>query len=115
VRGQCTRAPVNPRGLTFMIQADYEALDRARARQKTAEFKQEYSWRSGIEGTISQGIRGFNLRKCRYIGLEKTRLQHTLTAAAMNLRRIYAWLEEIPLAQTRRSHFEKMARRKRAI
>lgn len=59
--------------------------------------------RSGIEGTISQGIRGFNLCKCRYIGLEKTRLQHTLTAAAMNLERIYAWLEEIPLAQTRRS------------
>jgi transposase len=114
VRSQCTRAPVNPRGLTFMIQADYEALVNARARQKTAEFKQEYSLRSGIEGTISQGIRGFNLRKCRYIGLEKTRLQHTLTAAAMNLERIYAWLEEIPLAQTRRSHFEKMARRKLA-
>jgi DNA-binding transcriptional LysR family regulator len=45
-----------------MIQADYEALDRARARQKTAEFKQEYSLRSGIEGTILQGIRGFNFR-----------------------------------------------------
>jgi hypothetical protein len=39
---------VNPRGLTFMIQTDYEALARAHARQKTAEFKQEYSWRSGI-------------------------------------------------------------------
>ena len=84
VRSQCTRAPVNPRGLTFMIQADYEALDRARARQKTAEFKQEYSLRSGIEGTISQGIRGFNLRKCRYIGLEKTRLQHTLLSYLAN-------------------------------
>ncbi len=114
VRARCTRAPVNPRGLTLMIQADYEALNNARARQKTAEFNQEYSLRSGIEGTISQGIRGFNLRKCRYIGLEKTRLQHTLTAAAMNLERIYAWLEEIPLAQTRRSHFEKMAHRKLA-
>lgn len=111
VRSQCTRAPVNPRGLTLMIQADYEALAHARARQKTVEFKQEYSLRSGIEGTISQGIRGFNLRKCRYIGLAKTNLQHTLTAAAINLERIYAWLEEIPLAQTRSSHFEKMAHR----
>ena len=111
VRSQCTRAPVNPRGLTFMTQTDYEALDRARARQKTAEFKQEYSLRSGIEGTISQGIRGFDLRKCRYIGLAKTSLQHVLTAAAINLERIYAWLEEIPLAQTRSSHFEKMAHR----
>jgi len=97
-----------------MIQTDYEALVLARARQKTTEFKQEYSLRSGIEGTISQGIRGFNLRKCRYIGLEKTRLQHVLTAAAMNLERVYAWLEGIPLAQTRSSHFEKMAHRKLA-
>ncbi len=31
----------------------------------------------------------------------------------MNLERIYAWIEEIPLAQTHRSHFEEMARRKR--
>jgi hypothetical protein len=39
------------------------------------------------------------LRKTRtYIGLEKTRLQYTLTAAAMNLERIYVCLEEIPLA-----------------
>ena len=84
-------------------------------RQTTAEFKQQYSLRSGIEGTISQGIRGFNLRQCRYVGLEKTRLQHILTAAAINLERIYAWLEEIPLAKTRISHFEKMANQKLAI
>ena len=93
-RAQCTRAPVNPRGLTLMIQADYEALANARDRQKTIEFKQEYSLRSGIEGTISQGIRGFNLRKCRYLGLAKTRLQHILTAAAMNLAHIPLVREE---------------------
>jgi transposase len=84
-----------------MIQEDYEALAHARIRQTTTEFKKKYSKRSGIEGTISQGIRGFNLRQCRYVGLEKTRLQHILTAAAMNLERIYAWLEGIPLAKTR--------------
>jgi transposase len=85
VRSQCTRAPVNPRGLTLMVQEDYEALANARIRQKTAEFKQQYSLRSGIEGTISQGVRGFELRQSRYIGLAKTRLQHILTAAAINL------------------------------
>ena len=115
VRNQCTRAKVRPRGLTLMIQEDYEALANARQRQKTAEFKKEYSLRSGIEGTISQGIRGFNLRQSRYIGLAKTHLQHILTAAAINLERIYAWLEEIPLAKTRISHFEKMANRNTAI
>ena len=115
VRSQCTRSKDNPRGLTLMIQEDYEALANARQRQTTAEFKQQYSLRSGIEGTISQGIRGFHLRQCRYIGLAKTRLQHILTAAAINLERIYAWLEGVPLAKTRISHFEKMANQHLAI
>jgi hypothetical protein len=61
------------------------------------------------------GIRGFYLRQCRYIGLAKTRLQHILTAAALNFERIYAWLEEIPLAKTRISHFQKLANQKLAI
>lgn len=115
VRSQCTRSKDNPRGLTLMIQEDYEALANARQRQKTAAFKKEYSLRSGIEGTISQGVRGFHLRQCRYIGLEKTRLQHILTAAAINLERIYAWLEGVPFAKTRISHFEKMANQHLAI
>ncbi len=115
VRRRCTRSKVNPRGLTLMIQEDYEALAKARQRQKTAEFKEQYSLRSGIEGTISQAVRGFNLRPCRYRGLAKTHLPHLLTAAAINLERIYAWLEGIPLAQTRQSHFEKMANQQLAI
>jgi transposase len=73
------------------------------------------SKRSGIEGTISQGVRGFHLRQSRYIGLAKTRLQHILTAAAINLERIYAWLEGVPLAKTRISHFQKLANRQLAI
>ena len=115
VRRRCTRSKVNPRGLTLMIRKDYEALANARIRQQTAEFKKEYSLRSGIEGTISQGVRGFHLRQSRYVGLAKTRLQHILTAAAINLERIYAWLEGIPLAKTRISHFEKMAHQHLAI
>ena len=54
-----------------MIQEDYEALAKARQRQKTAEFKEQYSLRSGTEGTISQAVRGFNLRPCRYRGKRK--------------------------------------------
>ncbi len=115
VRSQCTRSQVNPRGLTLMVREDYEALANARQRQKTAEFKQQYSLRSGIEGTISQGVRGFELRQSRYIGLAKTRLQHILTAAAINLERIYAWLEGVPLAKTRISHFQKLANQHLAI
>lgn len=109
VRTQCTRAKTNPRGLTIQTQSDYEALQKARVRQKTEQFQEQYALRSGIEGTISQGIRGFEMRKCRYIGLAKTHLQHILIAAAINLSRVFAWLEQVPLAQTRSSHLTRLA------
>jgi hypothetical protein len=108
-RIDCTRAKTNPRGLTIQAQSDYEALQKARERQKTEQFQKQYALRSGIEGTISQGIRAFEMRDCRYIGLAKTHLQHILTAAAINLSRVFAWLEEIPRAKTRSSHFARLA------
>lgn len=109
VRSQCTRAANDPRALTIQAQPDYEALQKGRERQKTEEFQKQYALRSGIEGTISLLIRAFELRDCRYIGLAKTHLQHILTAAAINLSRVFAWLEEIPRAKTRCSHFAKLA------
>jgi hypothetical protein len=54
----------------------YQALQEARLQQKTPDFKAKYARRAGIEGTISQGVRGFDLRHARYRGLTKTRLQH---------------------------------------
>ncbi|UNM12678.1 transposase [Streptomyces formicae] len=44
-------------------------------------------WR---RGTISQGVQACGLRRPRYRGLAKTRLQHHLTGAAINLARIVA-------------------------
>lgn len=85
-----------PRGITLKAQEDYEALRMARTRQQTASFKQEYAIRSGVEGRLSEGIRAFHLRSCRYIGLAKARLQHIMTAA-LNVVRAVAWLEGIPL------------------
>jgi transposase len=109
VRSQCTRIKTKPRGLSIQVQKEYVALQQARERQKTEQFQKQYALRSGIEGTISQGIRAFELRDCRYIGLAKTHLQHILTAAAINLGRVFAWLEDIPLAKTRSSHFARLA------
>jgi hypothetical protein len=37
--------------------------------------------------------------------MAKTHLQHVLTALALNLRRVFAWLEGEPLAQTRVAPF----------
>ena len=36
---------------------------------------------------------GFELRRCQYLGLTKTRVQHILTASAMNATRIADWHE----------------------
>lgn len=77
--------------ITLRPQPEYETLKRARARQETDHFKTKYETRAGIEGTISQGTRSFNLRHCRYLGLAKTHLQHLATAAAMNLTRVVTW------------------------
>ena len=96
-------------GITLLPQLEYETRQKARERQQTEEFKKQYALRSGIEGTLSQGIRGFGLRQCRYIGLAKSHLQHILTATAMNLMRVFNWLENIPLTKTRTSSFSRFA------
>jgi transposase len=92
-----------PRSLVVRRQPEHEALQARRVEQKSEVWKKRYSCRAGIEGTLSQGIRGFGLRRCRYLGQVKTHLQHVFTAAAMNLARLDAWLHGRPRAQTRQS------------
>jgi len=104
-RAGCTRSAAGPRELTVRPQAQHEALQAARARQKTEAFAQLYRLRAGIEGTLSQGIRGFEMRQARYRGQAKTGLQQILTAVAINLVRLFAWFTETPRAQTRISSF----------
>jgi transposase len=91
-RSDCTRSKRGVRTVCLRPQAEYETLKAARERQKTKAFKETYKKRAGIEGTISQGTRSFDLRRARYIGLAKTRLQHLAVGAAMNLTRAVAWL-----------------------
>lgn len=103
-RSQCVSSS-RSRALTIRNRPAYEAVARARERQKTEEFKQVYAKRAGIEGTLSQGVRLGDLRRTRYIGLPKTRLLHLLVATALNVVRIAAWFAETPLSQTRTSPF----------
>ena len=95
--------------MTLRTQSDWQVLQQARVRQNTDDFKTQYASRAGVEGTISQAVRGFGLRHCRYIGFEKTQLQHIITAAAINVVRLTAWLRGEPLAQTRQSSFARLA------
>ena len=106
---RCTRGRDQGRQLTLHAREQHEALAAARARGDTEAGRRLYAQRQGIEGTISQSVRGFGLRQARYRGLAKTGLQNVATAAALNLDRLAAWLAERPLAPTRVSRFAAMA------
>ncbi len=53
--------------------------------------------------TIAQAVASCDLRHARYRGLAKTRLQHLLIGAALNVARLAAWFAERPRATTRPS------------
>jgi transposase len=73
------------------------ALEATRAPEKTEAFKKPYAHRAGIEGTISLGVRTFDLRRTRFLGLAKTHLQYILVACAINLARLARWIiGEVP-------------------
>jgi transposase len=106
-RHRCTRIRSRYVGrvLALLPRREHEALAAARTRDKSKVGKHLLAQRQGVEGTISQAVRVFGLRRARYRGLAKTGLQHLATAAALNLERLSAWLTNRPLAPTRVSRF----------
>lgn len=109
LRAACTRAKTNPRALKLRTQPQHQALQTARQRQQTDDFRLQYAGRAGIEGTLSQGTRAFGLRRTPYLGLLKTHLHHVLIAASINLARLVAFWGDAKPAQTRRSRFAALA------
>jgi transposase len=107
-RALCTTAKHMRRTITIRTQEGYEALQAARQRQQSEEFKKQHKKRAGVEGTISQAVRAFGMRRSRYSGMAKTHLQHVLIAVALNLVRLGEWLIGTPRALTRKSHFERL-------
>ncbi len=93
----------------FHEKEEYEALRAARARADDPAWLRRYHKRAGVEGTLSQGVRAFGLRRSRYIGLAKTSLQQACTAAAMNVSRVVRWIDGVPRARTRISRFASLA------
>jgi transposase len=106
----CTQSKTKRRTLNLKPQPLYEALQQNRRQKKTQELQREYRQRAGIEGALSPGVRAFGLRKARYWGIAKTRLQHLATAAAMNLERLADWLAGVDRETTRRSIFTRVMR-----
>jgi transposase len=108
-RPLCTTAKDARRSVYFHPRPEYEALNAARARMHDPAWKERYHVRAGIEGTLSQGVRAFGMRRSRYIGLARTGLQQVCTVAAMNVSRVVNWLDGRPRAKTRVTRFAALA------
>ncbi|MEU9182954.1 IS1182 family transposase [Streptomyces sp. NPDC048550] len=104
LRSSCTDCKTG-RNLTLRPKAEHDILQQARIEQDTDHWRSRYGHRAGVEGTISQAVQAFGMRRSRYRGLTKTRLQHHLAGAAINLARLDAWLTGRPLARTRITPF----------
>ena len=108
-RPLCTRCKSAPRHLMLRPKAQYETLQAIREEQKTEAWKERYDRRAGVEGTLARGIQVLGLRKTRYIGLAKTHLQHVMTAVALNIVRLVAWIRGELIAQVQVSRFGALA------
>jgi hypothetical protein len=107
-RAQCTTAARNGRQLSFRPRQIHEAITAARAEQASDTWRHRYRIRAGIEGTIAQATHVTGIRRARYLGLPKTRLEHSTAAAAINLIRLDAWWTGQPLDRTRTTHLQRL-------
>lgn len=87
LRAQCLGK--DQRHRTILVGEHYTALQDRRAEQQTHAFKQRMKHRNAIEGTQSELVRGHGLRRARYRGLLKVKLQNYFIGAACNVKR---WL-----------------------
>ena len=108
-RAMCTPASSGRRTVHVHLREEYEALNAARARMTDPAWVERYHRRAGVEGTLSQGVRAFGMRRSRYIGLAKTGLQQACTAVAMNVSRVVHWLDGRPRSKTRVTRFSALA------
>ena len=97
------------RVISFAGREEQEFLEKTRSSQQSSEWQNLYRERAGIEGTISQSVRGYGLRQTRYIGKEKTHLHNIVVASAVNIVRGVAWLEGKQPEKTRVSRFARLA------
>lgn len=87
LRQQCLGK--DQRHRTVVVGEHHTVLQARRQEQKTEAFKVRVRRRNAIEGTQSELVRGHGLRRARYRGLSKMRLQNYFVGAACNIKR---WL-----------------------
>jgi transposase len=81
----CTKQKQSGRLLQLRPREQHQVLEQARIKQAQSDYQVLLNQRAGIEATLSQAVRAFELRRTRYFGLDKTHLQHLLTAVGLNL------------------------------
>ncbi len=106
-RDKCTTAKWTGRQLFPRPRQIHEAVTAARAGQDTRQWKERYKARAGVEGTIAQATHVTGIRRARYLGTDRTRLEH-LAAATANVIRIDAWYSGRPLDRTRTTHLQRI-------
>ena len=74
----------------------------------TTDWQTKYARRAGVEATIAQAVKVTNIRRARYRGLPKTRLEHNTMAAALNLIRLDAWWNGEFLDSRRTTHLSRL-------
>jgi transposase len=87
-KGGCTSSK---QGRSLGLHPHREVLEARRAEAKTEEYREKMHLRAGIEGTISELVRSHGMRRARYRGLKKLRVQCLFTAVAVNLKRLVRW------------------------
>ena len=94
----CAACPLRARccmgqgGRTITLGPNHAALQAARARQQTDDFKERYrQHRGGVEGCLSALVRGQGIRVNRYVGRAKNNLRALFVGVAVNLQRTARW------------------------
>jgi len=73
---------------TLVVGEHHGFLQARRREMQTEAFQKDMHHRNGIEGSHSELVRAYGLRRARYRGLPKVRQQNYLIGAVCNLRRL---------------------------
>ncbi len=89
--GRCERSRQclgsNQKHRSLLVGEHHAHLQQRRKEMQTEQFKKDMQHRNGIEGTQSELVRGYGMRRARYRGIERVTLQNYLIGAACNLSR----------------------------
>jgi len=74
------------------VSAYHDLIQARRQEADSAAFKKEMWIRAGIEGAVSEIVRGHGARRARFRGTRKNQLQALFVAAATNLKRLARYI-----------------------